>query len=231
MDKLTIDNMDIYYPITQKRDLITKIAATYFTGKFLDLGCGVMPYKKILQNHVDDYVGMDIENATYQKNSLPDMFWDGKKIPLEDSSFDHAMLIEVLEHVPKPIEVLTELQRVLKKDGYVLITVPFLWPLHDVPYDEYRYTPFSLKKICEESGFEVVKMESFGGWNSSLATVLSLYLKRYLRKKRFSRLISRMMLPVIKYLYKKDENIDKSKFTESQMITGLWCLLKNSGND
>lgn len=228
MNKLTVDNMDIYYPLTQKRKLIERISEKYFRGDFLDLGCGVMPYKNIIQDKVEKYIGMDIENATYQKNTSPDVFWDGKTIPSNTCSYDNAMLVEVLEHVPEPDRVLKELHRVLKPKGYLLITIPFLWPLHDVPYDEYRYTPFSLKRKCIEAGFEIVEIESFGGWNSSLATILSLYVKRYLRKKALNRLMSKLLLPLIKYLYRKDENLDKSSFTESQMITGLWCLVKKS---
>jgi len=227
VDFLTIDNMDIFYPINQKKDLIKRISKEYLRGNLVDLGCGRMPYKSIIKEYsnVNNYVGIDIENEIYQKESKPDLFWDGNKIPVEDNLYDSAILIEVLEHTPEPNDVIKELNRVLKVDGYLLITVPFLWTLHDIPYDEYRYTPFGLERILIQNGFEVEKMECFGGWNASMASMISLYVKRGVNKK-YRKIFSRIMLPLVKYLMKKDQKSDKSKFYEGQMITGIWCLAK-----
>ena len=159
IDRLTIENMDIYYPLTQKKELIKRISKNVFkNGNLLDLGCGTMPYKKlILENSgVTSYVGVDIENPIYQKTLKPDFFWDGFEVPLESSTFDNAILIEVLEHMTKPENTIKELSRLLKKDANLLITVPFLWTLHDIPNDEYRYTPFSLKRMLEDNNFEII---------------------------------------------------------------------------
>lgn len=228
IDKLTINNIDVFFPLTQKKELIKRISNKYFSGQFLDLGCGEMPYKNLIKPKIDNYIGIDIKNPTYQKAINPDLFWDGINIPVGNDTYDSAILIEVLEHIPNPDNTLRELFRVLKKDGYLLITVPFLWPLHDVPHDEYRYTPFNLKSKLVNVGFEVIKLESFGGWNSSLATILALYVKRYLRNGTKKKYLLKLIIPFIKYLFKKDEKIDKSKFSESQMITGFWFLVKKN---
>lgn len=199
----------------------------FFKGNFLDIGCGRMPYKTIIEQSkkLEKYIGLDIINPTYQSEIKPDLFWDGEHIPMENSTIDSAMLIEVLEHVPSPQTVLQEIRRVMNKDGVLLITVPFLWPLHDVPHDEYRYTPFSLERLLNQSDFEVLEMEALGGWNASLGTMLSLYVKRYLggRKQRIALFF---LKPIIKWLFKRDKKNDHSTFRESSMITGLWCLAK-----
>ena len=233
IEELTIENMDVYYPLTQKRDLIKKISAEYFEGELMDLGCGRMPYKSsIMQiSKIKSYTGVDIKNDNYQKDNtpiLPDIFWDGITIPCEDNKFNSCILIEVLEHIPQPQNVLNEINRVMAKDGHLLITVPFLWNLHDIPNDEYRYTPFALKRMLEESGFEVVKLEHFGGWHTSMATMISLYVRRGLQRNKYKDTLSKLMLPVIKYLMKKDAKTDKTLFDEGQMITGLWCLAKKN---
>ncbi len=98
------------------------------------------------------YIGLDLENNPIYENR-PDITWKGNTIPLDDGSIDCAICTEVLEHLPDPEAVLSEIHRVLKPDGLVFISVPFLWPLHDVPYDEYRYTPFSLRRHLTASGF------------------------------------------------------------------------------
>jgi len=170
-------------------------------------------------------LGVDIENIIYQKTIKPDCFWDGYEVPIENSTFENAILIEVLEHMPKPENTLKELSRLLKKDANLLITVPFLWTLHDVPNDEYRYTPFSLKRMLESNDFEIVNMESFNGWHGSMASMLALYARRGIPAK-YRKIFSILILPIVKYLMKKDSKARKTNFNEGQMITGLWCLAK-----
>jgi len=228
IDKLTVENMDVYYPLTQKRELIKRISKDIFKkGNLLDLGCGTMPYKKLIMENsvITSYTGVDIENPIYQKTQKPDCFWDGFEVPLESSTFDNAILIEVLEHMPKPENTLNELSRLLKKDANLLITVPFLWTLHDVPNDEYRYTPFALKRMLEGSGFEIVNMESFNNWHGSMASMLALYARRGCPS-RYKKIFSIMIFPVVKYLMKKDSGSRKTNFNEGQMITGIWCLAR-----
>lgn len=228
-EKLSFRNIDYFFHLKIKRDLISKISTRYFSKNILDLGCGEMPYKGILLQNakITNYIGIDIENIIYQKEIKPDFFWDGKNIPLESSSVNNCMLIEVLEHIPYPDVVLKELNRVLIKGGYGLITVPYLWTLHDIPNDEFRYTPFSLKRILENSGFEVIEIEALGGWSASLATFISLYIRRGLKVNRFIRnLLSIIFLPLVKYLYYKDASIPHNSFSNGLMITGLWCVIR-----
>lgn len=222
-----LNNMDTYHPLTQKVSILKQVSNKYFRGKLIDVGCGEMPYKNLINDSckIDEYIGVDIENPVYQNEVKPDVFWDGKTIPIVNDTFDSAILIEVLEHVPYPEIVLNEIHRVLKKGGHLVITVPFLWNLHDVPNDEYRYTPYALKRILENCNFEIIEMESFGSWHASLATMLALYSRRALvgKKKYVASLLTK---PLIKYLYKKDKNLNKTDFSKSQMITGLWCVVK-----
>jgi len=228
--KLTRDNVDIYFPLRQKYDLIKKISGKYFSDNFVDIGCGKMPYKDIITDNVSTYTGVDIENEEYQKEQKPDAFWDGVSLPFSKENFDSGMLIEVLEHVPNPENTLKEINRVLKNDSYLLITVPFLWTLHDVPYDEYRYTPFALRRILENNNFDIVEMEAFGNWHASIASSLALYTRRAPLNPRRRKLLSLITYPIIKYLNKLDQKADHKNFTEGMMITGLWCLAKVNKN-
>ena len=98
-------------------------------------------------------------------------------MPFENNQFDSAFGTEVLEHCPYPKAILKEVNRVLKPGGIFFFTVPFIWPLHEVPHDEFRYTPFSLKRLLEESGFEKIELEATGGWHASLAQMLGLWIK------------------------------------------------------
>lgn len=152
-----------------------------FNGNLLDIGCGSMPYKDYIlsTNHgVKKYIGLDFPQGKYAEQKQPDLTWDGTTIPLPDKSIDCAMATEVLEHCYEPLTVLKEVKRVLKPNGLFFFTTPFLWPLHDVPHDHFRYTPFSLERLLSESVFEDIQIKPLGGWNASLAQMLGLWLRR-----------------------------------------------------
>lgn len=227
---LTKENQDVYFHLHQKRELMAT-ATKAFTGRLLDLGCGKMPYKEIIKAHseIDVYTGVDIKNEIYQDKLQPDYFWDGKTLPFDSESFDCAIMIEVLEHVPYPQEVLIELARVLNSGSHVLITVPFLWNLHDAPNDEFRYTPFSLERMAITAGFSVTSMEGLGGWHASLATIMSAFVRRAPLANRKRAILSWLALPVVKYLFKADKfNYKPQNLGNGQMITGLKCMLKKN---
>ena len=190
-----------------------------FRGTVLDIGCGYMPYKSLVlapPSCTERYIGLDLHDNVYQK---PDLEWDGRTIPLEDSSVDYALATEVFEHCPDPELVMREAFRVLKPGGMVFFSVPFLWPLHDVPHDEYRFTPFALERHLRNAGFEQVALKPLGGWDASLAQMLGLWVRRRRMSSTKRAIFSRLALPVVRYLFSRDK--PPSKFGESCMITGI----------
>jgi len=197
-----------------------------FKGNLLDIGCGKMPYKEFIveNSSVDTYVGLDIENALeYDVDIKPDFTWDGKKMPFENDSFGSAFGTEVLEHCPEPKVILNETYRILKTGGCFFFTVPFLWNLHEVPHDEYRYTPFALKRLLSEAGFKKIEITPTGGWHASMAQMLGLWVRRAPIKNNKRKWLSRILKPVIKQLIQKDQQ-SKIEFIEGQMITGLYGI-------
>jgi len=94
--------------------------------KVLDLGCGngllLAELKKI---HKADYHGIDvfINSKTFFKYKRADI---NIKFPYNRNMFDCVILGEVIEHVPNPDHVLSEIYRVLKKNGYLIISTPNL---------------------------------------------------------------------------------------------------------
>ena len=109
-----------------------------FSGTVLEVGCGEKPYRQLLlsaPSRADCYIGMDMPNNLY---GSPDIVWDGTAMPLPDASVDSCLLTEVLEHCPDGLLVLSEVFRVLKPDGFLFLTIPFIWPIHTVLHDEYR---------------------------------------------------------------------------------------------
>lgn len=225
--KLSNSNIDVFLIRGSILDSL-KTRLKDFYGNLLDIGCGKMPYKNyILENSkVTSYVGLDIEGAlVYDKEVKPDFIWNGITMPFEDVSFDCAFGTEVLEHCPDPEVVLKEVYRILKPGGVFFFTVPFLWNLHEVPYDEYRYTPFSLRRHLQNAGFKDIDIKATGGWHASMAQMLGLWVKRSPMSSRKRAILYRVLKPVIKRLI----NLDKPEtvnFTEGQMITGLYGIVR-----
>lgn len=194
-----------------------------FRGTLLDVGCGQMPYKNhILKSNpnVNRYIGLDFAQGKYADIMQPDIAWDGHTIPLDSASIDCSIATEVLEHCHHPLTVLKEIRRVLKPDGVFLFTVPFIWPLHDTPHDHYRYTPFSLKLLLQEAGFEDIQINSMGGWNASLAQMIGLWLKRAPMTDDIRQQMSTKLFPLFKQLAEFDNHAPQQQHADNTISPG-----------
>jgi len=169
--------------------------SSVLSGKILDFGCGSKPYQHLFSN-ATEYIGVDyeIEGRTENLDKI-DFFYDGKKIPFEDNSFDGILCTEVLEHVFNIDELLTELHRVLKPNGKAIITTPFMWEEHEMPYDFARYTSAAVKFLYEKHGF-IIKEQSKSGNTIHVLFQFGLnYFKNIFPKNKIARQI--LLLPFI----------------------------------
>ena len=215
-------NMDRYL-IRSKIVSIVRANLGNFSGVFLDVGCGQMPYKPVLMapdSQIERYLGLDFAANPIHDNQ-PDICWEDGRIPLENASIDSALCTEVLEHCPDPDGVLTEVARILRPGGFLLFTVPFLWPLHEVPYDHYRYTPFALDRHLTKAGFDNIELHAMGGWDASLAQMLGLWVRRRPMGRLQRAILTVLVYPFYRWLVHLEEST-KVAFKESQMLTGLW---------
>jgi len=194
-----------------------------FRGTVLDVGCGFMPYRSLILSNgiVTEYIGMDLPQSDIYGAVQPDLVWDGSSIPLPDGSVDCVLATEFLEHHSDPEAVLAELWRVMRPGGELVATVPFIWNLHEIPHDEYRYTPFSLERHFRNARFESVEVATLGGWNRSLAQMLGLWVG-FSKMGRVTRRIMRLLLfPVYVLLIRTDRPVGKFDGFENSMFTGL----------
>lgn len=223
----TSDNLDRYVIRTSIKNAILHHLPD-LNGALLDAGCGKMPYKELITTNsaVKQYIGLDIASAlTYDQTIKPDYTWDGKTMPFEDARFDCCIATEVLEHCPEPEVFMHEVWRVLKPGGIFFFTVPFLWNLHEVPHDEYRYTPFSMERHLKNSGFTNIAIKATGGWHAAMAQMMGLWVRRAPISVNKKKWLSRLFKPIIRLLIIQDKKYNIS-FTEGQMITGLYGIAR-----
>lgn len=130
-------------------------SAPQLQGDLLDVGCGTKPYRHLLS--VRRYVGLDVDSDRTRSLGIADDLYDGQRFPYDAESFDSLLCNQVLEHVFAPDPFVREMCRVLKPEGKLLLTVPFIWDEHEQPYDFARYSSFGLKALLERNGFKVLE--------------------------------------------------------------------------
>jgi ubiquinone/menaquinone biosynthesis C-methylase UbiE len=148
----------------------------------LDAGAGELRYKSICShlkytsqdfaqyNGIGDGKGIQYGNFD---NSKIDIVSDIVSIPLPDECFDTILCAEVFEHLPQPIEAIKEFNRILKKDGKLILTAPFASFTHMAPYHFYTgFTRYFYEQLFKENGFNILEIYFNGNFFEFLSQEL-----------------------------------------------------------
>lgn len=161
----------------RRRWITQQLAGLPAGARILDAGAGSQQYKASC-SHLD-YVAQDfnqyhtdsvqtlISGSEPYRYGVADIVSDIAHIPVEDESFDHVLCSEVLEHVPKPVDTIRELARVLKQNGTLILTAPMNCLRH---FDPYFFTSGLSDnwylRILPEYGLEIIVLEPVGDYYS-----------------------------------------------------------------
>lgn len=126
-------------------------------NKILEIGAGKKPCKEVFQKA--SFTCTDI--ISY---NLVDALIDVNNMPFKENFFDLVICNNVLEHVPTPQQAVDEIHRCLKPGGKLFLVVPFLFPLHDIPHDYFRFTEYSLAKFFEKWRTTKIQSISYFSW-------------------------------------------------------------------
>ena len=146
-------------------------AAGHLSGRLLDIGCGVKPYRAMLPG-VTRHIGIE-RPGTLSRSTVVDAWADALALPFAEASFDSVLCNEVLEHVPEPARLLSEAARVLRPGGTLVLTTPQTWGLHEEPHDYYRYTRHGLAWLARGAGLEVLEITPTCGTFATVGQRLS----------------------------------------------------------
>lgn len=195
--------------ISPRRRSIERLL-THYCGKLelnsvLEIGGGKYSNLKHFFKKVNRYITLDPD-----QNTNPDYVGKGEKLPFGDSSFDAVINTEVLEHCDDPSQFFKECNRVLKKDGKLILSVPFLTPIH-MKVDHWRFTGQGLQ-ILVDPFFKVTSMIRMG--ETSDAVIQILYMQ-YQKKALF------LFLPFFKLIL---GILNHFKIPEIQGATGYFMV-------
>ena len=129
----------------------------------LDFGCGNMPYRVLFSDlKSDHYIGVDWEasphNISYA-DVVTNLFDFNTSV-----QFDRILINDVFEHTGEIKQLLRKLKNNLTKDGLIYMNIPFMYWIHEAPYDKVRYSHFYLEEIFDCLGYKVETKVFYGGW-------------------------------------------------------------------
>jgi SAM-dependent methyltransferase len=170
-------------------DYISKITEPVL----LDMGCGNMPYRLILDNFLSKYIGADIA-----ENEQADIHIsaDGQ-IPLPDGCIDIVLSTQVLEHVTSPEKYLSECNRLLKVGGMIILSTHGYWYYHPVPTDFWRWTGAGLRKILQDAGFQIIEFHGLMSLASSAMQLMQFAIEQQLPSSRRIKMIFYFFMQLI----------------------------------
>jgi SAM-dependent methyltransferase len=143
-------------------------------NRVVDVGCGEQPFRRMVEEHGGRYVGFDIEQNSQSSvdiigfidQKLPDPWPDA------DTTYDVVLCTEVLEHVAHLEVAFANLRALVASTGKVVITVPFVFPLHMEPMDYFRVTPYAIEAFAQKHGFVIDHYVKLGHPTDVIATIL-----------------------------------------------------------
>jgi len=148
------------------KQLLQKYA--FNAEKILDIGCGTGALIKELQQEGKEVFGVDMSKTALNfcsAQGVKNLFQaQVTQLPFVEKSFDTILMLDVLEHVEDENKAMTEIKRVLRSNGVIIIFVPcfkFLWSNQDDISKHYRRYTIPKLNILVKKNFSIVKQSYF----------------------------------------------------------------------
>lgn len=149
-----------------------------YKGTLYDLGCGTRPYEDFIGPLVTRYIGVDWANTLHEQRM--DVIADlNQPLPIEDQVADTVVCFQTLEHLKEPQLLLREAFRIMKPGARIMVTVPFMFHIHEAPYDFFRYTRYGLEHLLSQAGFANIEVRPDSGFWATLALKINYHTYRY----------------------------------------------------
>ncbi len=195
----------------------------------VDVGCGISPVtprpKQTLCIDCASEALKDLQQKDYSTK-----LGDITDMPLEADFADVVFCSEVLEHVEQYKTALSEMHRVLKNGGHLILTVPVhdkYWDFDDEHAGHFqRFDPEMLSQELNEVGFRIIEEKPIGSWLER--ELFKLGVRIFIRQKskgplRKSTILASRVANCVLYLVVRGSLLFTSKESTSIM---LYCCRK-----
>lgn len=208
---IAVQNYSIY---RDTKALIKK----YIKGNLLDIGAGSLAWKNLLCAAATKYISSDY-SCTHKDLDL--IFDVTKPFPIADSTYDSLFCHSVLEHTPEPWNAFDEFYRVLKSDGILILSVPFVFYVHGAPNDFFRFTKYGVVQLAEKAGFTVEKLVPSGGIVQFIMNIPSVVLSTLLFAVKLRFCIKPMTILLSELSLFLDRLFDRKKLFSMNIVVVL----------
>ena len=121
----------------------------------LDVGCGENPY-------YHKAIKAKIICADIKPTKKTHLIGDAMQLPVKREKFDGIISINSLYYYSSTSRALKEFSNALKKNGKLVLMMPFMYPIHDAPDDKYRFTEYGIIELLKND-FEIKNIKAIGG--------------------------------------------------------------------
>jgi len=203
---------------------LSEVIPKYAKGRLLDIGCSDKPYEALTRSVVIEHVGIDHANSQHSLLKA-DIIADAYKTTLENLSFDTVLSTSVLEHLERPYDALNEIYRILNYGGYLILTCPLFWHIHEEPRDFFRYTGYGLRFILEKAGFEIIEIRPLSGFVVTFAQEFVYFLNLFKKHRVLSHMISILQWGIQRTAY------SLNRYDKSYQFTWLYLVVARKSGD
>lgn len=155
-----------------------------------------------------------------------DAQFDAHHLPFATNCFEYVLCTEVLEHCTHPHAVIDEFYRVLAPGGKLILSTRFIFPIHDAPYDYFRFTRYGLERLCQdfrsvEVTAEAATVETMGVLSQRLGYQVDWRLPMV---KLMLFLSARLMLGAQRLVRREYGDIHKSQPEQAILASGYYLV-------
>lgn len=210
------------------RGVLRKHLSVQMPRTVLEVGGGTSMLRRYFPAETQ-FVSVDI--APTEKT---DVVSDGQALAFQSAAFDMCVAYEVIEHVPDTDKFISEIARCVERDGYLMLSFPFMYGRHDF-VDYYRFTVEGISTILSRHGFEVEVVRKVGGTFHTTSVMFSNWVRSRIFVSRswragakdrgrllVSELIVAPLMPVVWFSYVLDALLDR----DSASPTGLVVIAR-----
>lgn len=124
------------------------------------------------------YIGADIRNG-----SGVDVILNLHQVSLSSESVGTVLILDTLEHVEFPRKAVEESYRILKPNGILIMSSVMNFPIHNFPYDYWRFTPECFRSLLKPFNLSVVESV---GTQTFPHTIIGIGFKGFIHKNFFT---------------------------------------------